>query len=84
MGKLSDTLQPQSFYAAMLRAGPGPYEARQSDQSALAQSMAGGGSRNYVVFDDKLVEILRRYGLLAPAGAGLGLAATGNNAEAGQ
>ena len=40
MGKLSNMLQPQSFYAAALRAGPGPYEARQSDQSALAQSMA--------------------------------------------
>ena len=34
---------------------------------------AGDGSRNYVVFDDKLIEILRKYGIMAPAaGAGLG------------
>lgn len=29
---------------------------------------AGEGSRNYVVFDDKIVEILRKYGLLPVAG----------------
>ena len=37
---------------------------------------AGDGSRNYVVFDDKLIEILRKYGIMAPmagmAGAGVG------------
>ena len=34
--------------------------------------MSGDGSRNYVVFDDKLIEILRKYGIMAPvAGAGL-------------
>ena len=49
-----------------------------------ASRVAGEGSSNYVVFDDKLIEILRRYGLLPPVAAGLGLAATGNNAEAGQ
>jgi hypothetical protein len=33
---------------------------------------AGEGSRNYVVFDDKLIEILRKYGLLGPVvGGGL-------------
>ncbi len=31
---------------------------------------AGEGSRNYVVFDDKLIEILRKYGLLPPVAAG--------------
>jgi len=31
---------------------------------------AGEGSRNYVVFDDKLVEILRKYGLFGGIGAG--------------
>lgn len=31
---------------------------------------AGQGSRNYVVFDDKLIEILRKYGLLPPVAAG--------------
>lgn len=30
----------------------------------------GEGSRNYVVFDDKLIEILRKYGLLPPIAAG--------------
>lgn len=40
-------------------------------------------TNNYVVFDDKLVEILRRYGLIPPVAAGLGLAG-GNDAEAGQ
>jgi hypothetical protein len=32
---------------------------------------AGKGSRNYVVFDDKLVEIMRKYGLMGPIGAGI-------------
>lgn len=32
--------------------------------------VAGQGSRNYVVFDDKLIEILRKYGLLPPVAAG--------------
>jgi hypothetical protein len=31
---------------------------------------AGDGSRNYVVFDDSLVEILRKYGLLGMLGGG--------------
>ena len=31
---------------------------------------AGEGSRNYVVFDDKLIEILRKYGLLGMIGGG--------------
>jgi hypothetical protein len=32
---------------------------------------AGEGSRNYVVFDDKLIEILRKYGLVGTAGPAL-------------
>lgn len=36
---------------------------------------AGEGSRNYVAFDDSLIEILRKYGLLPPAAVG-GVAAT--------
>jgi len=40
---------------------------------------AGDGSRNYVVFDDKIVEILRKYGIMAPvAGAGLGSLSLGD------
>jgi hypothetical protein len=30
---------------------------------------AGTGTRNFVVFDDKLIDILRKYGLLPPIGA---------------
>lgn len=37
------------------------------DQGSRTQ---GEGSRNYVVFDDKLVEILRKYGLLGMIGGG--------------
>lgn len=33
---------------------------------------AGEGSRNYVMFDDKLIEILRRYGLAGMLGGGAG------------
>jgi hypothetical protein len=33
---------------------------------------AGEGSRNYVVFDDKLVDIMRKYGFV-PFGAGVGM-----------
>lgn len=36
---------------------------------------AGEGTQNYVVFDDALIEIIRKYGLLPPALAG-GVAAT--------
>jgi hypothetical protein len=43
---------------------------------------AGEGSSNYVVFDDKLVEILRKYGILAPpVGAGLLGATKGEDDE---
>jgi hypothetical protein len=37
------------------------------DQGSRA---SGEGSRNYVVFDDNLIEILRKYGLLGMLGAG--------------
>jgi hypothetical protein len=40
---------------------------------------AGSGTRNYVMFDDSLIEILRKYGL---AGLGLGLGAGATQAEA--
>jgi hypothetical protein len=38
--------------------------------------VAGQGSRNYVIFDDKLIDLLRRYGLLGMVGGGA--AAAGN------
>lgn len=44
---------------------------------------AGEGSRNYVVFDDSLVEILRKYGLAGLSMLG-GAAAMGNDAKAEQ
>jgi hypothetical protein len=43
---------------------------------------AGEGSRNYVVFDDKLVDILKKYGIAGvttPLAAGLGLAGQDNS-----
>jgi hypothetical protein len=39
----------------------------------------GEGSRNLVVFDDSMIEILRKYGLLGPLGLGAGAAAVGTN-----
>ena len=42
---------------------------------------AGDGTSNYVVFDDALIEILRKYGLLPPAVAG-GVAASQSDAQA--
>jgi hypothetical protein len=38
---------------------------------------AGEGSRNYVVFDDSLVEILKKYGLVGLLGGGAALGASG-------
>ncbi len=35
---------------------------------------AGEGSRNYVVFDDRLIDILRKYGILAPTAGGMAAA----------
>jgi hypothetical protein len=36
---------------------------------------AGQGSRNFVMFDDKLIDIMRKYGWAMPLGAGIGAAA---------
>jgi hypothetical protein len=38
---------------------------------ALVALTAFRGSRNYVVFDDRLIEIVRKYGLAAAIGAGV-------------
>jgi hypothetical protein len=51
---------------------------RYLDQGSRA---AGEGSRNYVMFDDSLIEILRKYGW---AGFGLSLGAGATQAEATQ
>lgn len=44
-------------------------------KDAMSRDLPGGGTSNYVVFDDTLVEILRKYGLL-PAGLTGAAAAT--------
>jgi len=43
---------------------------------------AGDGSRNYVVFDDALIEILKKYGIAVPA-MGLGIAGMSRQPEGG-
>lgn len=43
---------------------------------------AGDGSRNYVVFDDALIEILKKYGIAVPA-MGLGIAGMSQQPEGG-
>jgi len=43
---------------------------------------AGEGSRNYVVFDDALIEILKKYGIAVPA-MGLGVAGMSRQPEGG-
>lgn len=45
------------------------------DQGSRA---AGEGSRNYVVFDDSLISILRKYGLLGPMAGGATAGAVGD------
>ena len=40
MGRFSERLSPPSVWAQALRAGPGPYDARQSDTGPMQQSMA--------------------------------------------
>jgi len=45
---------------------------------------AGKGSQNYVMFDDKQIEILRRYGLLPLATGGAAAAGTGTPAAEGE
>jgi len=39
---------------------------------------AGEGSRNYVVFDDSIINILRKYGLLGPMAGGAAAGAVGD------
>ena len=44
---------------------------------------AGDGSRNYVVFDDSLIEIIRKYGIAGLLGTGALAASQSNEAQAG-
>lgn len=47
--------------------------ATEAEALAWAQEQVGAGSRNLVMFDDRLIEIMRRYGI---GGIGAGLGAT--------
>lgn len=88
-----DKLRGESFYRAFAEArGGGTQPGSEALKEAgipgiryLDQGSrdAGEGSRNYVAFDDSLIEILRKYGLLPPAVAG-GVAASQSDAQAGQ
>lgn len=49
------------------------------DQGSRA---AGNGSRNYVVFDDKLIDILKKYGLFGSLGMGAASMMSGGEANA--
>jgi hypothetical protein len=63
---LQNQLGPQAATEQLRQAGiPG---VRYLDQASRA---AGEGSRNYVVFDDSLIQIVRKYGI--PGAIGLGL-----------
>lgn len=67
---MNDRVQRRDLAADALRKAGIP-GIRYLDQGSRS---AGEGSRNYVVFDDALIEIMRKYGLLPPAvalGAGL-------------
>jgi hypothetical protein len=70
----------ESDLAPGLQADPGQPEVAEYLQSIGVSGVryfdkssrtAGEGSRNYTVFDDKLVEIMRKYGLMGPIGAGI-------------
>ena len=78
--------QPVSYYlpAANARAIDMGYAMKDQGVAGISYldqgSRAGGeGSRNLVVFDDKLVEILRKYGLLGMAGGAAAAEYGGNS-----
>jgi hypothetical protein len=78
----------------MTRLGSGPYGGGEASQALREAGIpgiryldqgsrgAGEGSRNWVVFDDKIIEILKKYGIIAPPiGAGLFGATKGEDDE---
>lgn len=65
--RLTATLGGQDRATAALKEAGFP-GIKYLDQGSRA---AGEGSRNYVVFDDKLIEIVKKYGIAAALGAGL-------------
>jgi hypothetical protein len=88
--KASDYATGSTLYRALSEEVGGPAEAaralrelgvdgiRYLDQGSRA---AGDGTRNYVMFDDSLIDIIRKYGIAGLLMAGAGAAAP---AEAGQ
>ena len=68
LGRFSDR-NPEAATTALRNQGiPG---IKYLDQGSRA---AGEGTRNYVIFDDTIIDILRKYGLLPAAVAGGSLA----------
>ena len=55
-------------------------EALEEEKRQLAQAL-GGPTSNYVVFDDKLIDILKKYGLFGGGLMGLGVAAQQEGAQ---
>ena len=51
--------------------------ASEAEAMTWAQGQIGGGSRNFVIFDDKLVDIIRRYGVLPPVVGGAAASGSG-------
>jgi hypothetical protein len=62
-----------SMWETALRKSPNDAYAQQqvNDLRQKLKQAEAGGSRNYVVFDDRLIEIVKKYGIAAALGAGL-------------
>lgn len=76
-----DDLSPKQFSFAMRSRGVPGSKYPDAGSRGMPGALGSDPSRNYVVFDDSMIEILRKYGLLAPT-AGLGAYALGKPTEA--
>jgi hypothetical protein len=65
MGRVRELLADAQRHEA---AGRPEYAA---EARKLAKDIEGSGSRNYVVFDPKIISIVRKYGIAGALGAGL-------------
>lgn len=75
---LADTQDSIKYYSDILRNEPNnKFAADQLAQYQADLKKHETGSHNYVVFNDKLIDILRKYGLALP-GAGAAAAAINN------
>jgi hypothetical protein len=75
-----EALYSGSDALAALKGGKNPQAAQKRFQDAgipgikyldAGSRSAGGGSRNFVVFDDKIIDIVRKYGIAGALSAGL-------------